>query len=97
MYPYLATADIDGIQYGIGTGSNKKQAKIDSARATLQILLTSINNFQTDDSNESGNDIQENNYFEHYKVSVFSKLEIYSVINYSIHFYSLICFRYLTN
>jgi len=41
-YPYLATVILDGMQYGIGIGSSKKQAKLDSARATLQILLPSV-------------------------------------------------------
>ncbi|VVC25675.1 WW domain,Double-stranded RNA-binding domain [Cinara cedri] len=40
-YPYLATVILDGIQYGIGIGSSKKQAKLDSARATMEILLPS--------------------------------------------------------
>ncbi|VVC41028.1 WW domain,Double-stranded RNA-binding domain [Cinara cedri] len=40
-YPYLATVILDGIQYGIGIGSSKKQAKLDSARASLEILLPS--------------------------------------------------------
>lgn len=30
------------MQYGIGIGSSKKQAKLDAARATLEILLPSV-------------------------------------------------------
>lgn len=30
------------MQYGVGIGSSKKQAKVDSARATLEILLPSV-------------------------------------------------------
>lgn len=30
------------MQYGVGIGSSKKQAKLDSARATLEILLPSV-------------------------------------------------------
>ncbi|XP_026819394.1 microprocessor complex subunit DGCR8-like [Rhopalosiphum maidis] len=73
-YPYLSTVVIDGIQYGIGTGSTKKQAKIDSARATLQILLPSIKHFQTNDSNQSKNGIEENNFLEQYKI--FDKIKV---------------------
>ncbi|XP_025191385.1 microprocessor complex subunit DGCR8-like isoform X1 [Melanaphis sacchari] len=43
-YPYLATVILDGMQYGIGIGSSKKQAKLDAARATLEILLPSVKN-----------------------------------------------------
>lgn len=32
------------MQYGIGIGSSKKQAKLDAARATLEILLPSVKN-----------------------------------------------------
>ncbi|XP_050524933.1 microprocessor complex subunit DGCR8-like [Daktulosphaira vitifoliae] len=41
-YPYLATVILDGMQYGVGIGSSKKQAKLDAARATLEILLPSV-------------------------------------------------------
>lgn len=41
-YPYLATVILDDMQYGIGIGSSKKQAKLDSARATLEILLPTV-------------------------------------------------------
>ncbi|XP_050422563.1 microprocessor complex subunit DGCR8-like [Adelges cooleyi] len=41
-YPYLATVVLDGMQYGVGIGSSKKQAKLDAARATLEILLPSV-------------------------------------------------------
>ncbi|XP_025424709.1 microprocessor complex subunit DGCR8-like [Sipha flava] len=41
-YPYLSTVILDGMQYGIGIGSSKKQAKLDAARATLEILLPSV-------------------------------------------------------
>lgn len=30
------------MQYGVGIGSSKKQAKLDAARATLEILLPSV-------------------------------------------------------
>ncbi|KAL4136033.1 hypothetical protein QTP88_007605 [Uroleucon formosanum] len=77
-YPYLCTVVLDGIQYGIGTGSTKKQAKIDAARATLQILLPSVKHFQTDNSSQTKNEIQENNYLEQYKI--FDKLSVKDTI-----------------
>lgn len=43
-YPYLATVILDDMQYGIGIGSSKKLAKLDAARATLEILLPSVKN-----------------------------------------------------
>lgn len=43
-FPYLATVILDGMQYGVGIGSSKKQAKLDAARATLEILLPSVKN-----------------------------------------------------
>lgn len=32
------------MQYGVGIGSSKKQAKLDAARATIEILLPSVKN-----------------------------------------------------
>lgn len=37
--PYSATVIIDGLQYGIGLGTSKKQAKADAAREALEILI----------------------------------------------------------
>lgn len=37
--PYSATASVAGIQYGTGVGSSKKQAKLEAAKASLQILI----------------------------------------------------------
>lgn len=44
-YPYLATVILDNMQYGIGIGSSKKLAKLDAARATLEVLLPSVKNY----------------------------------------------------
>ncbi|XP_060859857.1 microprocessor complex subunit DGCR8-like [Metopolophium dirhodum] len=77
-YPYLCTVVLDGIQYGIGTGATKKQAKIDAARATLQILLPSAKHFQTDNSSQTKNEIQEINHLEQYKI--FDKLTVKDTI-----------------
>ncbi|KAE9533513.1 hypothetical protein AGLY_009151 [Aphis glycines] len=65
-YPYLSTAVIDGIQYGVGTGSTKKQAKTDSARATLHILLPYFKHFQTNKNHQANNKIKED--LEKYKI-----------------------------
>lgn len=32
------------MQYGVGIGSSKKQAKLDAARATIEILIPSVKN-----------------------------------------------------
>lgn len=90
-YPYLSTVILNGIQYGIGTGSTKKQAKLDSARATLQILLPSVKHFQTDNFSQTRNGIQENNHLEQYKVGIFNKCQIRNY-NYSIYSY-ILCFQ----
>lgn len=37
--PYAATVTINGMQYGVGYGTSKKQAKSDAAKATLEILI----------------------------------------------------------
>ncbi|XP_046385920.1 microprocessor complex subunit DGCR8 [Ischnura elegans] len=37
--PYAATVIINGMQYGMGYGTSKKQAKSEAARATLEILI----------------------------------------------------------
>lgn len=43
-FPYLATVILDGMQYGIGIGSSKKQAKLNAAKVSLEILLPSMKN-----------------------------------------------------
>ncbi|XP_014242803.1 microprocessor complex subunit DGCR8 [Cimex lectularius] len=37
--PYSATVIINGMRYGYGTGTSKKQAKLAAARASLEILI----------------------------------------------------------
>lgn len=37
--PYQATVSIKDMQYGVGFGTSKKQAKSEAARATLEILI----------------------------------------------------------
>ncbi|GFG37253.1 hypothetical protein Cfor_10946 [Coptotermes formosanus] len=37
--PYAATVIINSMQYGVGYGTSKKQAKSEAARATLEILI----------------------------------------------------------
>lgn len=37
--PYSATVSINGLKYGTGYGTSKKQAKCDAARETLEILI----------------------------------------------------------
>lgn len=42
--PFMAEVQIDGIKYGIGTGSNKKVAKQVAAEATLEVLMPGVFN-----------------------------------------------------
>ncbi|XP_025191992.1 microprocessor complex subunit DGCR8-like [Melanaphis sacchari] len=73
-YPYLSIAIIDEIQYGIGTGSTKKQAKTNSAKATLEILLPSVKQFHIDSSSQARNGIEDISYLDHYKI--FDQLKV---------------------
>ena len=41
-HPYSASLYIDGIKYCTGYGSSKKNAKTDSAKATLEILIPEL-------------------------------------------------------
>ncbi|XP_016657415.1 microprocessor complex subunit DGCR8-like [Acyrthosiphon pisum] len=42
--PYSATVVLNDVQYGVGLGNSKKQAKLNAAQATLDILLPEIKN-----------------------------------------------------
>ncbi|XP_041971984.1 microprocessor complex subunit DGCR8 [Aricia agestis] len=43
--PYQATVFIDGMQYGVGLGSSKRQAKSAAAKASIQILIPEMKEF----------------------------------------------------
>lgn len=40
--PYSATAMLNDVHYGVGMGNSNKQAKLNAARATLEILLPEV-------------------------------------------------------
>lgn len=48
--PYAATVSINDMQYGIGYGTSKKQAKSEAARATLEILIPEMKSKITTDA-----------------------------------------------
>lgn len=48
--PYAATVSINDMQYGIGYGTSKKQAKSEAARATLEILIPEMKSKITADA-----------------------------------------------
>lgn len=43
--PYQATVYIGGMQYGVGHGSSKRQAKYAAARASIQTLIPEMRQF----------------------------------------------------
>lgn len=59
------------MQYGIGIGSSKKQAKLDAARATLEILLPSVKNHIQINRRHAMNERQSSNNFDGDTVSSF--------------------------
>lgn len=42
--PYSATVVLNDVQYGVGVGNSKKQAKLNAAQATLDILIPEMKN-----------------------------------------------------
>ena len=45
--PYSASVIINGIEYGRGVGSSKKEAKSEAARKTLEIFIPEFKNYLT--------------------------------------------------
>lgn len=52
--PYMATVSINDMQYGVGYGTSKKQAKSDAAKATLEILIPEMRAKITADEKAGG-------------------------------------------
>lgn len=50
----MATVSIADMQYGVGYGTSKKQAKSDAAKATLEILIPEMRNKITADAKAGG-------------------------------------------
>lgn len=48
--PYSATVVLNDVQYGVGLGNSKKQAKLNAAQATLDILIPEMKNKIDSDS-----------------------------------------------
>lgn len=82
-YPYLATVILDGMQYGIGIGSSKKLAKLDAARATLEVLLPSVKNHIQINRRHAMNERPGNSNFDGNTVSIYcTTLKNYSIYQY---------------
>ncbi|XP_022901035.2 microprocessor complex subunit DGCR8 [Onthophagus taurus] len=52
--PYAATVSINDMQYGVGYGTSKKQAKSEAARVTLEILIPEMRSKITADTKTGG-------------------------------------------
>lgn len=52
--PYAATVSINDMQYGLGYGTSKKQAKSEAAKATLELLIPEMRSKITADSKTGG-------------------------------------------
>lgn len=52
--PYAAAVSINDMQYGLGYGTSKKQAKSEAARATLELLIPEMRSKITADSKTGG-------------------------------------------
>jgi len=89
-YPYLATVILDGMQYGIGIGSSKKQAKLDAARATLEILLPSVKNHIQINRRHAMNERQGCSNFDGDVVSTLCS-------KYKVYYLELVIYKYLIN
>lgn len=69
--PYQATLKINNVVYGVGCSTSKKQAKLEAARLTLEILIPKLKNFDFQmGSKTSGNGKR------HDKYSIFDTLQI---------------------
>lgn len=53
--PYSATVVLNDVQYGVGLGNSKKQAKLNAAQATLDILIPEMKN-KIDSDNQKQRD-----------------------------------------
>ena len=83
--PYSAVVKINGIEYGRGVGSSKKEAKSEAARKTLEIFipefkkyLTAKNGYVTKESHDlsvSSLNVKTSYIFQFQKV-IFHKFEI---------------------
>lgn len=71
--PYSATAEINGVPYGVGYGKSKKDAKEEAARKTIEILIPCFKDLNENSpsnkpggvSNESSHDLK---FFDNIKI-----------------------------
>lgn len=69
--PYQSTLKINNVVYGVGLSTSKKQAKLESARQTLEILIPELKNFDFQTGSKApGNNKQNDKY------SIFDTLRI---------------------
>ncbi|KAI5699783.1 hypothetical protein M8J76_008207 [Diaphorina citri] len=69
--PYQATLKINNVVYGVGLSTSKKQAKLEAARSTLEILIPKLKNFDFQTGSRApGSGKQEDKY------SIFDTLKI---------------------
>ncbi|XP_015793480.1 microprocessor complex subunit DGCR8 [Tetranychus urticae] len=66
--PYSATVLINDMEYGVGYGSSKKQAKAEAARATLEILIPDIRDMTQDGNSKVDTSMQDLTFFDDIKV-----------------------------
>ncbi|XP_015793402.1 microprocessor complex subunit DGCR8-like [Tetranychus urticae] len=66
--PYSATVLINDMEYGVGYGSSKKQAKAEAARATLDILIPDIRDMTQDGNSKVDTSMQDLTFFDDIKV-----------------------------
>ncbi|RWS26558.1 uncharacterized protein B4U80_09098 [Leptotrombidium deliense] len=66
--PYSATVIINGMEYGVGFGSSKKQAKSDAAQATLEILIPDMKNITQGESKKVDTSMQDLSFFDDIKI-----------------------------
>lgn len=78
--PYSATVIIKDMEYGVGFGSSKKQAKSEAARISLEILIPAIREIANDSTKSSDKEVQD--------LSVSLAPFLYSKVNSKLEFFS---------
>lgn len=68
--PYSATAEINGVPYGVGYGKSKKDAKEEAARKTIEILIPCFKDLNENNANKSGHNesSQDLKFFDNIKI-----------------------------
>ncbi|RWS16937.1 uncharacterized protein B4U79_05766 [Dinothrombium tinctorium] len=66
--PYSATVIIGKMEYGVGYGSSKKQAKSDAARATLEILIPDMKDITQGENKKIDTSMQDLSFFDDIKI-----------------------------